>query len=226
MLQFTRYTVDGPLPALFAPLQLVIAGWAGRDEAAVAHHIEELAALGVPAPSSVPLFYRTAASLLTQSARVEVLGPDTSGEVEPVIVSMDDGLWLTIGSDHTDRKAEAAGVALSKQLCAKPIACALWRFDEVAAHWDALELRSFATIGGERVLYQEGTLAALRAPADLIGRFTGGERLAPGTMMFGGTLGAIGGIRPAERFEIELADPVLGRSMRHAYDILPLPIVA
>lgn len=226
MLQFTCHTKDGSRPVPFAPLQLIIAGWAGRDEAAVAHHIEELARLGVPAPSSVPLFYRAAASLLTQDPHLEVLGPDTSGEVEPVIVALDDGLWLTIGSDHTDRKAEAQGVALSKQLCGKPIGTALWPLAEVAPHWDALELRSFATIGGERHRYQDGTLAALRPPDDLIRRFAETGGLPPGTVMFGGTLGAIGGIRPASTFEIELVDPVLGRSMRHAYEIVPLRVVA
>ena len=35
--------------------RLVVAGWTGRDEAAVRHHIDELAALGVPAPSKSPL---------------------------------------------------------------------------------------------------------------------------------------------------------------------------
>ena len=59
---------------------------------------------------------------------------DSSGEIEPVIVAMTDGLWLTIGSDHTDRKAEAQGVALSKQLCAKPVGKDLWRLDEVVGH--------------------------------------------------------------------------------------------
>lgn len=44
--------------------------------------------------------------------------------------------------------------------------------------------------------------------------------------MFFGTMPAIGGIRPAERFEIELIDPVLGRGMMHGYDIDSLPLVA
>ncbi|MFL5113964.1 MAG: DUF2848 family protein, partial [Microvirga sp.] len=51
-------------------------------------------------------------------------------------------------------------------------------------------------------------------------------RLLPGTLMFGGTLSAIGGIRPATRFEIELEDPVTGRRLRHAYDIACLPVVS
>ena len=48
--------------------------------------------------------------------------------------------------------------------------------------------------------------------------------LSDGTAMFGGTLPAIGGIRPAERFEFELEDPVRRRSIRHGYDVLVLPM--
>ena len=43
--------------------------------------------------------------------------------------------------------------------------------------------------------------------------------------MFTGAIGAIGGIRPAPRFEMELEDPILGRTLRHAYDVRALPIV-
>jgi hypothetical protein len=38
-------------------------------------------------------------------------------------------------------------------------------------------------------------------------------------------VGAIGGIRPASRFGMELEDPVLNRKMTHAYDIVALPVV-
>jgi hypothetical protein len=205
---------------------LVIAGWAGRDQAAVEHHIEELAAIGVPRPSSVPVYYRVAAANLTQADTLTVLGPDSSGEVEPVLVALADGLWIGIGSDHTDRKAETIGIALSKQLCGKPIGTQLWRYEEVEPHWDKLMLRAWATIDGERAIYQEGPLTALRTPRDLVARAPGAPDLAPGTAMYCGTLGAIGGIRPSTRFEMELADPVLGRSLRHSYDVDVLSVVA
>lgn len=226
MLTFTRLQADRHDRISFAPETLVVAGWAGRDEAAINHHIEELAAIGVPRPSSVPVFYRGANALVTQSTRVEVLGPDTSGEIEPVIVSLADGLWVTVGSDHTDRKAETVGIALSKQLCAKPVATVLWKLDEVAPHWDELILRSHVVIDGTRMLYQEGKLSALRPPQDLIAKWAGAPTLPPATVMFGGTLGAIGGIRPAARFEMELVDPVLNRAIDHAYDIVDLPVVS
>jgi hypothetical protein len=225
VLIFDRLSRSGEDRIGFKPRELVIGGWAGRDEAALRHHIEELAAIGVPRPSSVPVYYRVSAENLSQAERLAVLGPDSSGEAEPVIFSMADGLWLGLGSDHTDRKAETMGIALSKQLCGKPVGRTLWRLDEVEPHWDDLMLRAWATIEGARVLYQEGPLAGLRTPADLIGRRPEGP-LAPGTVMFGGTLSAVGGIRPASRFEMELEDPVLGRRMRHAYAIDCLPVVS
>lgn len=203
---------------------LIVAGWTGRDEAALRHHIEELAAIGVPRPSSVPVFYRNGALNVTQRARIEVLGPDTSGEAEPVVVAHGRRLWLTVGSDHTDRKAETMGIALSKQLCPKPVGRELWLLDDVVGHWDQLQLRAFATIDGRRVAYQEGTLAGMRTPADLIARY--GAALPPGAIMFCGTLAAIGGIRPASRFEVELEDPVHKRTLRHAYDVDVLPVIA
>jgi hypothetical protein len=42
--------------------------------------------------------------------------------------------------------------------------------------------------------------------------------------MYCGTLAAKGGIRPSPRFEMELHDPVLQRTLTHAYDIETLPI--
>ena len=226
MLAFERQSQSGSNRVEIEPQALIVAGWTGRDEAALRHHIEELAAIGVPRPSSVPVFYRAATANLTQSSRLQVLGPDTSGEVEPVIVALNDGLWLGLGSDHTDRKAETMGIALSKQLCGKPLANVLWPLDEVADHWDRLILRAFATIDGQRVKYQEGPLSAMRHPSDLIAKIKPHASLSPGTIMLCGTLGAIGGIRPATRFEMVLEDPVLSRSMSHAYDIEVLPIVS
>jgi hypothetical protein len=224
MLNFDLHAGQGIQPVSLQPSALVVAGWTGRDEAALRHHIEELAAIGVPRPSSVPVFYRNSLLNLTQAPVVEVLGPDTSGEVEPVIVALGDRLCLAVGSDHTDRKAETQGIALSKQLCAKPIGRVLWALEDIAGHWDRLQLRSFATIDGRRVAYQDGTLSGMRPPADLIARY--GSRLKPDSVMYCGTLAAIGGIRPATRFELELEDPVLGRTLRHAYDISVLPVVS
>lgn len=206
---------------------LVIAGWTGRDVAALENHIEELKAIGVQPPSKVPLYYRVATNLLTQADSIEVLGDDTSGEAEPVLVGTPDRLWVTVGTDHTDRKVESYGVAISKQLCPKVVGRAVWRFEDVEPHWDQLILRSFVEEGGKPVLYQEGTLARIRAPRELIAGWRNGDkRLPPGVAMFCGTLPAIGAIRAAPRFTMELEDPVLGRKIAHSYRIQALPVVA
>ncbi|TMJ04797.1 MAG: DUF2848 domain-containing protein [Alphaproteobacteria bacterium] len=224
MLTFTRFFRDRTDQVSMTPAALIVAGWTGRDEAALNHHIEELAAIGVPRPSAVPVFYRNAVTNVVQTDRLEVLGPDTSGEVEPVIVALDDGLWIGLGSDHTDRKAETMGIALSKQLCGKVLGAALWRFEDIAPHWDQLVIRSYATIDGARTLYQEGPLALMRDPVDLMTRY--GRAFVADTVVMCGTIGAKGGIRPAARFDMELEDPVLGRRMTHAYDVISLPVVS
>ena len=206
---------------------LVIAGWTGRDVAALNHHIEELKAIGVQPPSKVPLYYRVAAQMLTQADRIQVLGDDTSGEVEPVLVGAADRLWVTVGADHTDRKLESYGVAASKQVCPKIIGRTAWRFEEVEPHWDRLMLRSFVTEGGKKVLYQEGPLAKIRAPRDLIAGWRKGEKKLPaGAAMFCGTLPALGAIRSSSRFEMEIEDPVLARKLAHAYDVEALPLIS
>ena len=226
MLVFERHSNGETDRGGFTPKTLIVAGWTGRDEKALHHHIEELAAIGVPRPSSVPVFYRISTANLTQAEHLEVLGPDTSGEAEPVVVAMKDGLWLGVGSDHTDRKAETMGIALSKQLCAKVVGKSLWRLDEVAGHWDKLILHAYATIDSRPVKYQEGSLSVMRNPSDLMSRAGGAKKFAAGTIMFCGTLPAIGGIRPATQFAATLEDPVLGRSITCSYQIDVLPVVS
>ncbi|MTJ80044.1 MAG: DUF2848 domain-containing protein [Telmatospirillum sp.] len=205
------------------PRSLLIAGWAGRDPVAVQSHIEELAALGVPRPARVPTVYRAAASLLTRSDVIEVAGRGSSGEIEVVILSLEDGLWVGVGSDHTDRRLERSSVTWAKQLCAKPVGGRLWRLDDVETHWDQLELRSHAVIEGRRRLYQEGRLSLLLPPRSLIALAGIRGELPPGTVLFGGTLPVPGGISFASRFEMDLADPVLGRALTHVYDVIDLP---
>ncbi|MDB5786457.1 DUF2848 domain-containing protein [Caballeronia mineralivorans] len=199
--------------------RLVIAGWAGRDARDVEHHIRELEALGVKRPALVPTFYRITADLLTTSERIDVVGTHSSGEVEVVLIqTASDGLLVGIGSDHTDRRVESYDVAVSKQMCAKPVSATLWRYADIASHWDSLIARSWR-IGGDadRVLYQEGTLARLLHPEGLIERGFGAGGMPPGSAMFCGTQAVLGHLSASAGYELELHDPVLGRSLRHRY---------
>ncbi len=215
----------GPAAASVRIDRLVIAGWTGRDKAAVEKHIAELAALGVKRPPTTPVFYRAAAARLTLADEIEVLGETSSGEVEFVLLQHAGRLWVGTGSDHTDRQVETYGVSVSKQMCDKPIAADFWAFDDVATHWDRLVLRAYITEKTGRVLYQEGSVAAMLGPKELIAQFSNNANLADGTLMFCGTLAAHGGVRASNDFECELEDPVLRRKISCRYRIRTLPVL-
>ncbi|MGA9428516.1 MAG: DUF2848 domain-containing protein [Xanthobacteraceae bacterium] len=205
--------------------RLVIAGWTGRDKAALEKHIAELEALGVKRPASVPIFYRASTARLTTDAAIEALGEASSGEAEFVVFRHGERLWVGAGSDHTDREVEKYGVSVSKEMCDKPIAPEFWDYDDIAPHWDKLILRAHIAENGGRVLYQEGPVTAMLDPKALIEKFTGNSGLEEGTLMFCGTLAARGGIRPSAIFEFELEDPVLNRKIHHQYRVQALPVL-
>jgi hypothetical protein len=199
---------------------VIVAGWTGRDRPAVDEHIAELEALGIPRPTSVPVFYRVSASRLTTAPTIES-PTGSSGEVEAVLLHHDGRLWVGVGSDHTDREVETYQVAVSKQLCDKPMAGELWSYDEVAPHWEELVMRSWID---DHVLYQEGALAGLMPPDELLRLAK--PQLHDGTVMFCGTVPVVGGIRPARTFRYELVDPVLARTIVAGYSMRPLPLVS
>jgi hypothetical protein len=198
---------------------VIVAGWTGRERAAVEEHIAELEALGVARPSRVPVFYRVSASRLTTAPTIESTSA-SSGEVEPVLLHHEGKLWVGVGSDHTDRQVETYGVAVSKQLCDKPVAPELWPYEQVAEHWDRLVVRSWIE---DEVLYQEGALAGILHPDDLLPLAEPQPR--DGALTFCGTVAAIGGIRPASAFRYELVDPVLNRTIGARYAMQTLPLV-
>jgi hypothetical protein len=221
------FTIDDKgvaTPLTLAIDQAVIAGWTGRDPVARDKHIAELEAIGIARPATTPIYYRCSARRLTTEDTIEVCGEDSSGEVEFVLIGWQGRIFVGCGSDHTDRKVESYSVTVSKQMCDKPIASELWELEDVIDHWDQMILRAYAWIDGMRVLYQEGTLDGMLPVKELIARGFDGKGLPDGCAMFGGTFAAKGGIRPASRFEFELEDPVLKRTIRHAYDVVTLPV--
>jgi len=222
---FTLEARGNRTPLTLSIGKAVIAGWTGRDPVARDKHIAELEAIGIARPASTPIYYRVAARRLTTGDSIECTGKDSSGEVEFVLIGSQGRTFVGVGSDHTDRKVETYNITVSKQMCDKPLAPGLWDLDEVADHWDAIILRSFAWIDGARVLYQEGKLDGMLPVADLIQGGFGAAGLPDGCAMFGGTFAARGGIRPARRFEYEIQDPVLKRSIRHGYDVVVLPVL-
>ncbi|WP_299665817.1 DUF2848 domain-containing protein [uncultured Ruegeria sp.] len=201
---------------------LFVAGWTGRNADAVQHHIDELAAIGITPPTQVPLYYRVSSGLLTQDTVVEVLGEGTSGEVEPLLIQWDGKIWIGLASDHTDRELEAHSVAASKQACMKPASQELWAYEEVEDELDDLMLRCSIKEDGEWISYQKGSLSNILPLAELMKSSGFGD----GSAMLCGTLGAIGGVRPANDYRMELEDAKRNRRITLNYTVRTLPIVA
>ena len=195
---------------------LVVAGYTGRDEASVQHHIDELAAIGIPAPDSVPSFYELASELVTQEDRIQVSGSNSSGEVEPVLIRLAGRLFLSVGSDHTDRDIERSSVAESKAACPKPVSKTAVALDGLSLDWDAIDAHS--TVDGAE--YQRGRLDALRIPTDVLdlydARKDGQKR---DLVMFCGTLPLIDGVFVAGAdWELSILLPD-GTDLTHTYAV-------
>ncbi len=220
-----QFTVGGK-PLEVALRHLTVAGWTGRDREALEHHIREMVALGFPAPASVPVHYPIAAALLTHDAAIQTIGPQTSGEVEPMILQIGRKRYLGLASDHTDRALAAHSIGLAKQVCAKPCAPVLWPWEEVADRLDDLRLESWiADADGDWIPYQRGTLAAIRPLAELAEAAGLMAQAADGpAALLCGTLGVLaGGVRAAPRFRMSLTDDARSRAIRHQYDVEELP---
>lgn len=199
----------------FTVKTLLCAGYTGRDQDKVREHIEELKKIGVPAPKKVPAVYRVAAYLLTNEEEIEVKGEETSGEVEYVVLLKGGRIYVTVGSDHTDRWLETISIDRAKQTCPKVIAKEAWVYDEVQNHWDEVKMRAYATKSNKRLLYQEDTLEALLSVNDLIKTF----KIEEDTVIFSGTIPSSVELLYADEFEIELYDPKLNRAIRHKYKV-------
>ena len=204
--------------------RLVCAGWVGRDKTAVQAHVEELAQLGIPGPSQTPTYMNYSPYLATTKAVIDVVGPDSSGEVEYVILKRDGKLYIGVGSDHTDREMEKHSIPGSKQMCAKVLAPVVWPYEEIRNHWDQIILRSWTLRETEQVLYQEDTLGTILDAERILNGLPADEGLpTEGMLIFSGTLATKMGLIFSDRFDFEMEDPVLNRSIRYGYDIRILP---
>jgi 4-hydroxyphenylacetate 3-monooxygenase len=199
------------------PNRLIVAGYTGRDEGAVAQHIAELADIGVPPPATVPAFYDLDPALLTTKAVVGVGSADTSGEVEPVVLRLGGRHYLAVGSDHTDRELEKSDIPGSKAACPKPIG------ENVVALPDDLDGFDWDSVGATSEVdgepYQRGGLAALRTPGDVLTRLAAALPDTEGDLvLFGGTLPLLTGrfvFGRSWKLRLTLPD---GQVLAHTYE--------
>lgn len=182
--------------------RLVVAGYTGRDPDRVQAHIDELASQGIPSPPRVPMFYEVDPRLFQVTDRLEADHDETSGEVEAVLVVLDSGMFVGVGSDHTDRRLERHDIGASKKACPKVVAPSLVSFDEVADSWDSVRIRSWT--GRDRRPYQDGVLGLIREPRELVDMID--PPIEAGTAIFLGTVPTLDGhLAMDDRFEFELS---------------------
>jgi hypothetical protein len=217
-------SITGKRELAFRMRRLICAGWVGRNKVALQVHIDELAEHGVPAPTRTPIYMNFSPCLITTSDAINVISRESSGEVEYVILKEGDRIYIGVGSDHTDRGFEKFSIPASKQLCAKVMAPVVWPCQEIKDHWDQIVIRSWTTSDGKRMLYQEDALATILDVGALLELLPRDEGLpTDGVILFSGTITTKEGVVYGERFDFEMEDPVLGRKIRHGYQILILP---
>ena len=199
-------------------------GYTARDRSAVEQHIEKLKHDGVPVPPATPMYFPTPPRGLTFSPVLWVDGDETSGEIEFVILAYKDEIFIGVGSDHTDRNMERYNVMKAKLVCPAVMSRQLWVYREIKEHFDAIEIRSWAVTGTERILYQESTLRHILAPEDLLDRVKGVvDGPLQGLAVFSGTPPLLEGKDIyADRFEGELYDPYRKLRLTVGYEVRQL----
>jgi hypothetical protein len=225
IVDLTLETEGGQTALQFACERMFNAGYTGRNQDEVRRHIEELALKGIPGPPETPTLYPVIRSALVGDPEIEVYGRGTCGEAEYVLlIETERRVYVGIGSDHTDRTLEEHDIPRAKQICPNVFGRTVWPLAEVEGHWDSLTMRARQTVDGREILYQQGALGRLMAPAELMA-FVRAKSGAPleGSVIFSGTLAALtGGFIYGSRFTAEIADPRRDRRLTLSYDVRTL----
>lgn len=223
-LELTLQSLEGERPFVMAVQRLVCAGWVGRDKDAMLAHIRELEHIGIPAPERTPIYMNFSTHLLAVADRVDVISTESSGEVEFVLLQLEGQRYIGVGSDHTDRGFEKHSIPASKHMYPKVLAPVIWPYDEMREHWDRIILRSWTNKDTVRVLYQEDPLAKIIDLEEILAKLPQDEGLpTDGMVLFSGTVASKAGMIYGDRFDFEMEDPVLNRSIKHGYTVRTLP---
>ncbi len=205
---------------------LAIIGFSAKNEELIRKHIDELSGMGIASPRETPSIYWIDPSRVSQSKHIYVVGEDTSGEVE-VFCAFDDKneMYITVGSDHTDRRLERESIHKSKQICNKIMGTDCWRFTEIADHADAIEMRCYVRRDKDEKfrLYQKGQLGFLK-PLDelkaLVERKGKTGLLNRKFSFFSGTVPFLNEAVSGHEYIISLYDPLLKREIRAVYSVV------
>ena len=199
-------------------------GFTIRDEEKMRRHLEECHRVGVPIPvvTRPPLVMPISTWAVVTDDAISVQRHRTSGEVEiATVVDADGEIYVGVGSDHTDRDLECIDIPWSKQVAPNVIAPTLWRWTDVADHWDEVLMESWVVDDGERVKYQEAGVNEFWTPVEML------KGLRDSVVDPGGAIAFLSGtvvsieetLRFAQEWTLRLVDPVLNRTIEHTYRV-------
>lgn len=200
-----------------APERIIAVGYGGRNQEKVKAKLAESAKNGKKVPSKTPINYPCGTHTLITDDKIQVIGNNTKGEAEFVLVLHAGSLYVGVGSDHTDSDLSSVSTNKAKQACGKPMGLTLWPYEEVKGHWDQLELKSWQEKDGVRSLYQEGTLQQILPVEDILLVVREDYPQLESAIIFGGTVSVVGEKISGTWFRSELFDPVLKRTLSHEY---------
>lgn len=207
--------------------RVVNGGYTGRDQSHVQAHIEEMRVLDLPIPAKTPTMYFLSPDRVSTARTIKVQNGNTSGEVEPVLIWHEGQIFVTVGSDHTDRHLESFDISASKQCYPNLLAKEVWSLEEVREHWDALTISCHVEKDGQSFLYQRGPVEDMLPYSYWVDRLENEYSPLDGTIFFAGTIPTAGGsLVYADTYEVALEDPVRERAITHRYrvDLLPEPV--
>jgi hypothetical protein len=204
--------------------QLVHCGRTSRDPARLPRHTALApGARGTTPAASGPVAFSVPPVNATQTEKVCVYDRKNNAEVEPVLLFDEEGRQLiAVGSDHADRALESLAGPKSKLWSPKVISQAAWLYEDVKSHWDELILKLWGYPDGQKQPYMNDRTAAILSPEAILEVI---RRQCPltgfkNTVVF---CGSVSFLTPemmwGPAWDLELFDPVAGRSLRHQYEV-------
>lgn len=219
-----RFTLDSGEVLLFTPRKLFCLAYAGRTKEAREAHAHDVSQDASCSEDPSLGFVPVPAMLITQDKAIEVLGGLTAGEVEFVLFVSDGEIFVTVGSDHADRRLEILKSDLAKQVCAKPIATHAWRYRDVSANWDMLQMKSETFTKGVWHCSQQSCVDALLHPEDILKEIRSRSLpLEDGCVYYCGTISLEGGkFWYGDKYRVTLSMRNSDAVIKHEYDIVQI----
>lgn len=219
-----RFTLDSGEELQYTPRRLFCLAFAGRTKEAREAHAQDVSQSATSSEEPSLGFIPVSAMLITQDKAIEVMGGLTAGEVEFVLFVSGGEIFVTLGSDHADRRLELLQSDLAKQVCAKPIATRAWRYTDVSANWDKLQMKSETFSDGAWHCSQQAGVNVLLHPDDILNEIRSRNLpLEDGCVYYCGTVSLEDGrFWYGDKYRVTLSMPNSDAAITHEYDIVQI----